>query len=550
MNNLQPKAYSYIRFSTPQQLKGDSLRRQLDASRLYAKEHGWILDESLQDLGLSAFHGIHKIKGALGRFLKLVEEGKIEKGSYLLVESLDRLSREEVDDAYDQFRGIIKADIIIVTLQDGMKYSKESIKANWAQLIISITYMARAFDESKRKSQRITTAWENKRTDAVNGGRKMTAKCPSWLKLLPDRMSFIPIPEAEQVINLIFDMKLQGKGSETIAKDLNQSQLWKPPGRKGKLPSWRKSYIDKLLYKNGALIGEFQPYKMVNGRRVKEGEPNLVYYPAIIPIDKYNQVQALIQANRNTNGQGNGRNDKMSNLFGHLAKCSKCGYPMQYLNKGDTSKGGQYLKCDKEIRKIDGGCISKMIHYDIVEDSILTYCLGLQVSDIIPSDNQTITELSELQKRLQSINGELQDIDFRYNSTLDSMETTSNPTMKEDLKHRASAFILRREKLQKEKEDIEKQIIILQSSGKSTEEQINSIKEFISLMKTMEGQERVSLRLNLRNQLRRLIRMIKVDIKEMKLHIEYNTRQSTSIRINKDGTFEKIFDRLRPPIIR
>jgi len=30
------KAYSYIRFSTPEQLKGDSLRRQLESSRKYA----------------------------------------------------------------------------------------------------------------------------------------------------------------------------------------------------------------------------------------------------------------------------------------------------------------------------------------------------------------------------------------------------------------------------------------------------------------------------------------------------------------------------------
>ena len=30
---MQKKAYSYIRFSTPEQIKGDSLRRQLEASK-------------------------------------------------------------------------------------------------------------------------------------------------------------------------------------------------------------------------------------------------------------------------------------------------------------------------------------------------------------------------------------------------------------------------------------------------------------------------------------------------------------------------------------
>jgi len=37
---VKPIAYSYIRFSTPEQLKGDSLRRQLEKSQNYADEHG------------------------------------------------------------------------------------------------------------------------------------------------------------------------------------------------------------------------------------------------------------------------------------------------------------------------------------------------------------------------------------------------------------------------------------------------------------------------------------------------------------------------------
>lgn len=245
------KAYSYIRFSTPSQMKGNSLNRQLEASRKYAKDQGWILDESLQDLGLSAFKGIHKIKGALGKFLELVNVRKIEEGSFLIVENLDRLSRQEVHVALLQFTNIINANITIVTLQDGQWYSKQSITDNWAQLVISITYMARAYDESLRKSQRISSAWDSKRNRAINGERKLTARCPIWLKLSKDKTYFDIIKPAEEVINLIFDMKLAGKGSETIAKDLNQSPLWKPAGRKDKVPSWRKSYINKILYKIG-----------------------------------------------------------------------------------------------------------------------------------------------------------------------------------------------------------------------------------------------------------------------------------------------------------
>jgi len=37
---MQPKAYSYVRFSSPEQATGDSLRRQTELSEQYASQHG------------------------------------------------------------------------------------------------------------------------------------------------------------------------------------------------------------------------------------------------------------------------------------------------------------------------------------------------------------------------------------------------------------------------------------------------------------------------------------------------------------------------------
>ncbi len=90
-----PVAYSYIRFSTVEQIKGDSLRRQTTASAQYAAANGLELDTSLnaQDLGVSAFSGANFESGALGKFITAIDEGRVARGSYLLVESLDRLSR-------------------------------------------------------------------------------------------------------------------------------------------------------------------------------------------------------------------------------------------------------------------------------------------------------------------------------------------------------------------------------------------------------------------------------------------------------------------------
>jgi DNA invertase Pin-like site-specific DNA recombinase len=59
MTTKRPKAISYVRMSTAEQLKGDSLRRQTEKSAKYAAENGLELDENfkLEDIGVSAFRG-------------------------------------------------------------------------------------------------------------------------------------------------------------------------------------------------------------------------------------------------------------------------------------------------------------------------------------------------------------------------------------------------------------------------------------------------------------------------------------------------------------
>src|SRR3954452_6001777 len=83
--STSPVAYSYVRFSTAEQAKGDSLRRQAEAAADWCKRHGARLDTSLtlRDLGKSAYLGEHRKnpdRYALAAFLKLVQDGRIPRG--------------------------------------------------------------------------------------------------------------------------------------------------------------------------------------------------------------------------------------------------------------------------------------------------------------------------------------------------------------------------------------------------------------------------------------------------------------------------------------
>src|SRR4029077_4808988 len=115
----------------------------------------------LEDIAVSAYTGANLRDGALGRFLEKVRLGRIKRGSYLIVESLDRLSRQQVLAAQSLFLSIIQAGINLVTLMDGKVYRAGTV--DLADLITSLVIMSRAHEESLTKSRRIAAAWKNKR---------------------------------------------------------------------------------------------------------------------------------------------------------------------------------------------------------------------------------------------------------------------------------------------------------------------------------------------------------------------------------------------------
>jgi DNA invertase Pin-like site-specific DNA recombinase len=138
--------------SSAEQAKGDSARRQLEQSQWYAEENNLTLIEDLRDIGISAFRGANAAEGALAEFLSAIRKKKVKPGSYLLVESLDRLSRQQVFRAFGLFAEIVNAGVKIVTLSDRRVYDSE---IDLGDMITSIVTLERAHQESAMRSIRI-----------------------------------------------------------------------------------------------------------------------------------------------------------------------------------------------------------------------------------------------------------------------------------------------------------------------------------------------------------------------------------------------------------
>lgn len=348
---VKRKAYSYIRMSTDIQLKGDSKRRQLAASQAYAQNHNLELVESIggklfEDIGVSAFKGKNTKEGALSVFLGLLESGKIEPNSVLLVESLDRLSRDKLSQALTQFMRILENGIEIITLSDNQKYTKEIIDKNPSALFIGLSIMFRANEESEIKSKRLIAAWKNKRENAPT--KVITRTCPAWLKLSDKTGKFEVIKERGKVVKKIFDMCINTCGYGSIAIYLNESGI--PVFGRGRL--WYTSYIRKIIT-NRSAIGEFQPHQIVNGKRLKSGEPIADYFPKVIDEQTFLRAQVTV-SRRSVIGKGR-KGKNVASLFAGITYCGQCGFKMRVRNRGGSSPSSKYLVCNNKIE--GGGCL-------------------------------------------------------------------------------------------------------------------------------------------------------------------------------------------------
>ncbi|MFM0474767.1 recombinase family protein [Paraburkholderia strydomiana] len=502
-----PRAYSYVRFSTPEQSKGDSLRRQQELSEAYAAKHGLTLDTTLtfHDLGVSAYKGSNVERGRLGDFLHACDTGLVLPGSYLLVESLDRLSRAEVIDAFDLFRSILKKQITIVTLTDNRVYSSRTTEMT--DLIISLTVMSRAHDESLTKSKRQRAAWNNKRANI--GTKKLTARSPLWLKLNADRTEFDFIPERVEIVKEIISLAKNGFGQLAIAKMLNERGT---PAFSGEKNAWHSSYIQKILTSK-QLYGEFQPGETINGRKSISGSPIDDYYPAVITKDEFYSLQAF----RAQNAVGGGRARKgttVPNLLSGLLRCGYCGRSNMVIAgaaaKRVKTPEGETIRPPKKVLVCDAarrgmGCYAVQWGYNEFEAAFLTFCRGLSLDALLADlRNDTGPQPVKLEDQLHAEEQKIDDIQKNIDKLFDLFLSATELT-KAEVQKQLSRLTTDKTNAEAAKERLLIEIQQRKDSGTDSREVARVTKSLIEQMSSVTDEERFRVRAALAAQLRRFI---------------------------------------------
>lgn len=406
---MSTKAYSYTRWSDPRQGEGHSLERQLSAAKAYAAEHGLELDPSMVDPGFSAFRGKNRKKGDLAGFLEKIQAGEIERGSYFLIDSYDRFSREEPTTSVHTLLEIVKAGVIVVTLNNKMQF--RAGPDAMAQLMYAVMDLSRAHNESLEKGRKVKAAHDRSKEVAREGGRKWTPLAPSWMNVTVEGVgrnkviTYEPIPERVALIQEMFDKFEAGMTTRAIARDFNErgvltnyqyERLKRPQRLNGEERTrhdkgeWSSDTITTVLA-NRAVLGEHQPMTSdttsPRGRR-PDGEPIPGYYgKPVIDEVQFLRVQAMLAARkRSPRVRGS---LVYNNLFIQRGVCGVCGKTFSlHANQNSDSRNRQpRLRC---IAAHQGGrCTNRIwLPYTPLETAFLSHVTDFD----IPNARQTISK--------------------------------------------------------------------------------------------------------------------------------------------------------------
>ncbi|KXU94197.1 hypothetical protein CR51_27385 [Caballeronia megalochromosomata] len=402
------RVYSYLRFSDIRQKAGTSVERQEEYAVKWAREHAMELDTNLtlRDEGLSAFHQKHVTQGALGVFLKAVNDGTVPAGSVLIVESLDRLSRADPIIAQSQLNSIVIAGVEVVTASDGMRYSLKTVKENSGILFMALGVMLRANEESATKSKRVRAAAHKRCQNWIDGKsreRIAVGKNPGWVEFDEKANEFRLVPEFVTPLMALVGYFRAGYSLRRCFDQLHAAGIPLPPEKAdkyGKVKHGGMSNTTRLyeIIQNRALVGE----KVVEIDGTEYPLPD--YYPPLMTEAEFAELQYLRKQRGRVVGT---KSEIVSFLTGmRLTYCTKCGRAMANQNMMNRSRrddglpqdGHRRLYCTGRTFSNTDRCTAPSVSIVPVERAVMDFC----------SDQMNLTSLfAEQHDKTRNLNGQL-----------------------------------------------------------------------------------------------------------------------------------------------
>lgn len=367
------QAYAYIRFSREMQSTGDSENRQKNALEHFESAYGVKITEVFYDRGKSAFRGDNARSGNFATVMKRIGSGDLKTGDFLVVESIDRITRQRVLDGVELLQSILKAGVNIYTTTDQKLYSYSDPSKDFENLLMISLIAQRANEESEIKSRRLLSSWNSRKKKAENGHIiiKKGNSIPYGLRVVDG--CFVLQEDEQEEVKRLFENLIK-YGINTAITKLNETSKKK----------WNNGTLNKII-KNKTVIGCMATHRVEHS---PDGKTKKIltgyiedYYPKIIqPSLFYAAINAMKE--RKVKNYSGRRSEQDFNIFRNNIYCISCGGKMYYDHRGSRYNGKIYphFKCDNS-RVQKHICNANNIRFEYVLGLFLTCIANIKKVD-------------------------------------------------------------------------------------------------------------------------------------------------------------------------
>ncbi len=304
---------------------------------------------------------------------------------------------------------ITEQDVTVITLFDNRMYTKDM---DLGDFIHSIVYMQRAYEESDTKSKRLKAVWHNRRT---NPEALKTNNKPFWLDLTPDRKGFV-LNESAETVRRMFDLSINGFGSNLIAKHFNRDGIPSP-----NVKTWGDAVITKTL-NNKAVLGEYQPNTVKGRKYTPIGEPIKGYYPAVVGENTFYLSQAKIK--ERAKSQRRGSTSSHLNMLKGIGVCVDCGAPLRI----QTQQHLKYFRCPEALK---GLCNSKPVNIWFLRDWLKEQWLSP-----VFFETWSVATGESVSKELEALEAKKSELSNTLEMMLQSFSATTSPLVLANIQQR------------------------------------------------------------------------------------------------------------------
>lgn len=300
-------------------------------------------------------------------FQQLIDDIEIGLVSAVMVKDLSRLGRDYVSVGNYTDSYFPEHNVRFIAVNDAIDSDEGESEIAPFKNILNEMY-ARDISKKIRSSHRLRGSM----------GEPLSQPPYGYMKSSENKKKWIIDPEAATVVKSIFKMCLDGKGNETIARELQENEVlipmayWRSKGlnRGGKKTQtnpykWCKTTIQKILSQQeycGDIIN-FKTYSksFKNKRRIENSKENWAVFKdvnePIIDRETFETVQKFIsKTKRRAPKKENGERS----IFNGLIYCGDCHSKMRY-HTSTSNKEIHYFTCSDNKVDYRGNCPGR--HY-------------------------------------------------------------------------------------------------------------------------------------------------------------------------------------------